>query len=150
MKHLLTVLAAASLMLGACSTGKSGSDACDKTAQASLIGRWNIEKIVLSDTQSICIAKSDTIEPQTVRFLSDSSFSIQTNCNIIGGLYLVSGDSISLDKVLSTAMLCQDMETEEALVSILPQISTITFSGDSLVTLNASPSTFISLSKAAE
>lgn len=59
-----------------------------------------------------------------------------TNCNYISGYYTVSGDSITLGDGVMTEMACDDMQTEDALRRILPDIAAIDVENDSIVRLN--------------
>lgn len=49
----------------------------------------------------------------TLTFKSDGTFSAQTDCNSIGGKYVISGQSIVLSQMMSTEMYCEGSQESE-------------------------------------
>lgn len=153
-KSLLIVLAAAALGAASCSTGKESNTV--ETAETeyvstpysgSLAGEWLIEDIVIYDTLSIKPSEIESDEAQTAMF-TDSTYHFKTNCNLVQGDYVQSGDSISFSAGMSTRMACPDMSVEDALVQILPQINGVAMDNDSILRLYAgNPSAYILLKK---
>lgn len=129
-------------MMASC-TGNKGSDGSDSAkvdasaavAQIDLKGQWFIENIFFNDSDYVRPAEILPDSRQYVQF-TDSTYSIMTNCNSISGYYTISGDSITLSDGAMTEMACDDMQTEDALRRILPDIAAIDMENDSIVRLN--------------
>lgn len=129
-------------MMASC-TGNKGSvgndsvEVKDITAEANvdIKGQWYIENIFFNDSDYVRPAEILPDSRQYVQF-TDSTYSIMTNCNSISGYYTISGDSITLSDGAMTEMACDDMQTEDALRRILPDIAAIDMENDSIVRLN--------------
>ncbi len=127
------------IIMASCSNSKESktniaSEAQEQTVKVDLLGQWDLENIVLSDTVNVRPAEETPGVRQYITF-NDSAFSIQTNCNTIQGEYRLSGDSISFPVTLMTEMACDNMATEDALRKILPDIVTVDVQNDSVVRL---------------
>ncbi len=155
-KSLSVMLIAAAIT--SCSGNKSASNADsadmlndqDVVAAIDLTGKWHMENIVVNDSLSVRPSEAVPGTEQYITF-SDSTYSIQTNCNTISGSYILKGDSITLGDGPATLMACDNMATEDALRQIIPNISTVSVENDSTVKLNgASASAYILLHKASE
>ena len=116
---------------------KDNSEVNDLAAEANvdLTGQWYIENIFFNDTDYVRPAEILPDVRQYVQF-TDSTYSIMTNCNSISGYYTLSGDSITLGDGMMTEMACDNMQTEDALRRILPDIAAIDVENDSIVRLN--------------
>ncbi|MDE6479458.1 MAG: META domain-containing protein [Muribaculaceae bacterium] len=129
-------------MMASC-TGNKGSVDNDSAAvndiateaTVDLKGQWNIENIFFNDSDYVRPAEILPDVRQYVQF-TDSTYAIITNCNSISGYYTLSGDSITLGDGMMTEMACDNMQTEDALRRILPDIATIDAENDSIVRLN--------------
>ena len=108
----------------------------DSKAPVELNGQWNIENIFFNDSDYVRPTEILPDFRQYVQF-TDSTYFIMTNCNSISGYYTLSGDSITLGDGMMTEMACDDMQTEDALRRILPDIATIDVENDSIVRLNS-------------
>ena len=104
-------------------------------APVELNGQWDIENIFFNDSDYIRPAEILPDVRQYVQF-TDSTYSIITNCNSISGYYALSGDSITLGDGMMTEMACDNMQTEDALRRILPDIATIDVENDSILRFN--------------
>ena len=104
-------------------------------AKVDLEGQWDIENIFFNDSDYVRPAEILPDIRQYVQF-TDSTYSIMTNCNSIGGYYTISGDSITFGDGAMTEMACDNMQTEDALRMILPDIAAIDVENDSIVRLN--------------
>lgn len=138
--NILIIIAALSFTASSCSGAKDNkSEALDVVttikADAYLRGQWAIENIVFNDSDYV---RPDEAVPGTIQYIvfDDSTYSIMTNCNSISGSYTVNGDSITLQDGLMTEMACDNMETEDALRRILPDITSLDVENDSVVRLN--------------
>ena len=142
MKKSLFIVAIATLIsLSACNgTGnKIGNGAAldsDSTEMLSVRGVWNIENIVVNDTLSVNPAKINPGAKQSFIFDVDGVVGIKTNCNSLGGSYAVNGDSIRFENMFCTEMACEDMDVEEMLKQVLPNVVTFDFVNDSTLRLN--------------
>lgn len=153
----LSIIAGAALFVAAaagCSGNKEAKsdkiagDMQTEVANADLRGQWYIENIVFSDSDYVRPDETSSSMKQYIVF-EDSTYYIMTNCNSFNGPYTVKGDSITLGDGVMTEMACDDMRTEDALLRILPRISTIDIQNDSVVRLNGSvPAECILLRKA--
>ena len=116
-----------------------------------MLGKWTIESINVNDTTVIIPEKISPEEPRTISFEADSSFNIQTNCNLMGGQYVVNADSITMSNMFSTRMMCPDMSVEESLSVILPLVNTYSVTNDSTILLNTgNANQYVTLRKLAE
>lgn len=154
MKNLTYFLGVA-LLATACSvhTGNNGESDAMETAvnQYEICGTWNMDTISVSDSIVVVPAKEVPEVMQYMKFNSDNSFFIATNCNSISGFYEISGDSITLGVGPMTMMACENTATEDALRQVLGNINTVAFKNDSVLRLNTDNKTqYIILSKAEE
>lgn len=148
-------LAAVAIIAATIATGCSGNKenssdtevTTDTAANVDVRGKWYIENIVFSDSDYI---RPEEAVPGIQQYFvfEDSTYSIRTNCNSICGPYSVKGDSITLGDGAMTEMACDNMDTEDALRRILPDIATIDVQNDSVIRLNgATPAECIILRK---
>lgn len=118
--------------------------------EADLLGKWDVVKIQVAADSVITPAEVDTESPTAIQFFNEDDtyrFSISTNCNIMGGTYSVSGDSIKLGDMYSTRMACPDMRIEDALSQMLPNVTVVTIDNDN-AKLEASADSYLELHKA--
>lgn len=148
----LFAAAVAALLLSACS-GKTDTAAeavpaaeTEATATIDLIASWEIENVVLDDTTYARPSEIDPEVTQTFTF-TDSTYSVATNCNTLGGNYTVNGDSITLSAPFSTRMACENEDVERLLATILPEVTTVDCVNDSVIRLNTPSSAYILLKK---
>ncbi len=140
------------LLLSACNAKSSDSaaEATDTIAPEALpidlVATWTIENVVVNDTLYARPAEIDPEAIQTMTF-TDTTYSAQTNCNILGGSYTLSGDSITLSAPFSTRMACENAEVETLMATILPEVTTIDCVNDSVIRLNTPSSAYILLKK---
>ncbi len=118
-----------------CAGPKTGVSAETPVAHTDLLGQWYLENIVFNDSDYVRPADEVPGIRQYITF-EDSSFYVQTNCNIFTGPYTTSGDSISFSDWATTEMACDNMATEDALRRILPLLSTIEVESDTIVRIN--------------
>lgn len=139
--NIALITGVALLMAAGCSGNKEvKSDRLDdksktEVTDADIRGQWYIENIVFSDSDYVRPDETSSSMKQYIVF-EDSTYFIMTNCNSISGSYTVKGDSITLGDGAMTEMACDDMQTEDALRRILPNISAIDVQNDSVVRLN--------------
>lgn len=129
------------LVLASCSDNKESqtkeaapAQEQEQKSSVDLRGQWYLENIVFDDTTSVRPADETPDVRQYITF-TDSTFSIQTNCNSIQGEYKITGDSISIPVTLMTEMACENMATEDALRKVLPDIVTVEMQNDTVVRL---------------
>lgn len=154
---LLSIFAIAAAALASCSTSKDNQVAqsdeltiVSTPYEGSLNGQWLINQIEMNDTISIRPVDVDSLDAQTVMF-TDSTYHIQTNCNLMQGYYTRQNDSISFGMGLTTRMMCRDMRVEDALTQLLPQLTTLSLDNDSVLRISAdSSSDYILLQKVQE
>lgn len=149
----LIALAATAFAAASCTGAKDNGDAAietrqDVVANADIVGQWDLENIVLSDSAYVRPSEATPDVRQYIVF-DDSTYSITTNCNSISGSYTLVGDSITLGDGFMTEMACDNMASEDALRQILPNIVKVYVENDSIVRLDSSkPSQYIVLRKA--
>lgn len=155
MKTKFLSLFAVAALVASCSTGKTAetSDSTDAASDAqavNVVGQWQLEDIVASDSLSVKPSEVESGDPQVIMF-TDSTYHVQTNCNIVQGEYTQTGDSIKFGLGLSTKMACPDTRVEDILVQVLPQIATVSAENDSVVKLSSdNSSAYILLKKYVE
>ena len=105
---------------------------------------------MVNDTLSLRPAEIASNEKQGITFFADSTFGVVTNCNSMGGGYVVNGDSISFTNMFATQMACEDMRMEQLLGLVLQGTLGVDFESDSVLRLNAvTPGQYVLLHKAA-
>ncbi len=110
--------------------------AADVVVAPDLQGQWSIVNIVENDSTYV---RPDEIEPAAsayIDFKADSTFGIVTNCNHISGRFVQTGDSISFTDISFTELACDNMEIEDMMKKILPQVETVDCINDSITRLN--------------
>ena len=150
MKKVVLLLGVAVTLLTGCSGNNQRVDRLSdiEKQQVEIQGQWYLENIVLSDSVNVRPSEEVPGSRQYI-LLTDSTYSIITNCNAISGNYTLKGDSICLSDGAMTEVACDNMTTEDALRKILPYIVTVDMENDSIMRLNCSvPSEYIVLRKA--
>lgn len=146
MKKLLII----GLLAGMVSCAGSGTKSTqeeDKVA-ADVSGQWYIENVVENDSSYVRPSEIDGGVTAYIVFKDDNTFGVMTGCNHIGGQYTIEGDSIRLADILSTEMACDNMEVEDMLKKILPEVNAVDCLNDSVMRLNCStPASYILLRK---
>lgn len=156
MKSFILTAAAATLLLASCSGNSNQTSATEQqndsteVAENSILGKWNIKNVVVSDSVYARPAEITPDVQQYISFEADSTYSIVTNCNTISGSYILTGDSIMLNAGPATLMACENMQVEDLIKQVLPEISTVDFENDSTLRLNTPSTKYIVLRKAAE
>lgn len=154
MKQQIIAGMCAIAMLAACTPSTNNKPAENESTQekskGDITGQWTIESIVLDENTTVNPATETPGVNQYIIFAEDY-YSIQTNCNSLSGSYSISGDSITLGDGAMTEMACENMATEDALRTILPNISTFAIENDTIVRLNGrNASEYILLHKSTE
>lgn len=137
-KKVFAVAAGVAILAGACATSNKA------VSQADVAGEWKI--IELNDS----VLPAHPEEPYMITFeATDSMFSAQTGCNIVGGKFVMEkNNSISFGNMMSTRMMCPDMFVEEALMKVLPNVTTVEQGQDgSLVFYDAAHAGLLTLKK---
>ncbi len=152
MKVKVLLTGALAVAIASCSSQQTSTEAVPENAETNtlidIIGEWNIENIVVSESENVVPANEDPEIRQYISF-DDSTYAVHTNCNTISGWYTLDGDSIVLGDGMMTMMACENMATEDALRQLLPQIVTVTLENDSVARLNTSVATsYIELRRA--
>ena len=146
-------------MVGACGNkDKAASDGSQMVADMStsempasghsIVGCWQIENVVVNDTLYARPIEVDPDVKQYMTFNADSTFVANTNCNVISGGYMASGETIRFSDCSWTEMACDDMSVENLLKQILPAVTTIDFENDSITRLNTDSTMYVVLRKA--
>lgn len=155
----LILIVALALMFGACSNkDKAAADAGQMSADMSasemsasghtIVGCWQIENVVVNDTLYARPIETSPDVKQYMTFTADSTFVVNTNCNIISGNYEASGsESIRFSNCSWTEMACDDMSVENLLKQILPAVTTVDFENDSITRLNTDSTMYVVLRK---
>lgn len=110
-------------------------------------GRWYFENIVFCDSVNV---RPDEAAPDARQYITfeDSTYFVQTNCNTMTGEYSLFGDSIVIGDGAMTELACDNMVTEQALRSMLPNIRSVKVENDTVVRLiGRAPSEYILLRK---
>ncbi len=150
----LPLLFAAACLLASCSGRTSGSESqtqaetSEQTVTTSdLSCKWLIDNIVINDTVQVSPAEISPERNCYIVFNSDGTFGASTNCNTLGGEYVLNNDSIRFTNMLITEMACDNMTVEEMLVRVLPEVEVLDCVNDSLIRLNTASSACIVLKK---
>lgn len=156
MKTLFLSASVLALTFMACGNKTNSSQEASSVADSvavesapSLVGQWDIENVVVSDSVYARPSEIDPDVKQFVVFNADSTYFISTNCNSINGSYVQDGLSLKMGDGPMTEMACPNMQVEDLLRGILPEISAVEFENDSVARLNTSSSKYIVLHKSA-
>ena len=112
----------------------------------SIEGKWVIENVFVNDTLCVRPAEETPDTEQTMWF-NNGSVGITTNCNGIGGQYILKGDSISFENLAQTEEACDNMKVEQLISKVLPGVKTIIFENDSTARLKSEGESYILLKK---
>jgi len=74
----------------------------------------------------------------TLVFGEDGTLAGSTGCNELGGTYTVEGDQITFVQIVSTLILCPDLQMaqEEAMLRVLMETASFNIEGDTLTITN--------------
>lgn len=123
-KHLLIFLPVC-LVLAACASQENGR---------SLVGPWRLAAYGPVDSPTPAVPDVDA----TLTLGEDGSLTGSTGCNELGGEYTVEGDQIAFRQVVSTLILCPDLQMaqEEAMLQVLSDTATFNIEGNTLTIIN--------------
>lgn len=89
----------------------------DSISLSSLEGTWKVNQLGELDLSA------DTTGVYTIEFAGDGRFMMTTGCNNVGGSYTGRYVDISFSQLMSTRMMCPDMEVETVAQNMLPVIA---------------------------
>ncbi len=92
------------------------SKRADGISPASLTGSFRISSLGDLDLST------DTEDDYTIEFMADGTFSMTTGCNNVGGKYSGKYVDITFSDMMSTRMMCPDMEVENTAQKVLPTV----------------------------
>lgn len=144
MRKSLFFIGMAGLLLSSCSGTKNAVSQNNGNKNASpveLTGAWVIENIVVNDKESVRPSELNLDETPVMTFAKDGTVNIITGCNIMNGVYTLSGSQVSFGQLASTRMMCPDMKVESMLGQVLPEIKKAEMTSSSEIRLNASSGT---------
>lgn len=130
-----------------CGCTPSGTSSAPEQTPA-LEGRWEITDVVLNDSVRAMPAEIPPGTKQYIVFSPDSTYSVRTNCNSIGGSYTLNGDSLTIGDGFCTEMACDNMVVEDLIKQILPEVRSAVAGNDSTMRLTTAGESYISLRKA--
>lgn len=90
----------------------------DAITPASLVGTWKINMLGNLD-----LSLNEGEETYTIMFGDDGTFSMTTGCNNVGGNYGGRFVDIAFTDLMSTRMMCPNMEVETVAQQVLPTIT---------------------------
>lgn len=82
----------------------------------SLVGTFKVN--MLGDLDLSANTEGD----YTIEFMADGTFSMTTGCNNVGGKYAGQYVDIAFSQLMSTRMMCPNMEVEQAADKVLPAV----------------------------
>lgn len=130
MRIYLSMLLAVLLVITSCATGKKANG----TAQPLANTKWVLTGFTDNGKENK-VSNSRAF----IKF-DDSKKSVGGNgsCNSFGGSYTLDGNNLSVSKVFSTKMFCQDVQkTEDSFLRLLETASRYEIKGDHLTIYNA-------------
>lgn len=144
MKKLM-IMAAVALCMASCSTTNNDDKKADQES-AKIDGKWQLSEYCMNDS----VVK---VDPENVYYLTfnptDSTFSMNTDCNGIGGKFVASKDSIMFDNVFSTRMMCQETSVEDTMNGIFASNVAYKVKNDSVLQLDKNSKTVATFVKSA-
>lgn len=101
-----------------------------------IIGQWYIRNVIISDSLSVCPSEITPEVQQYIMFNKNGTIYVKTNCNGIGGYYVLKNDSLTISGLSWTEMACDNMDMEKLLQWFLPRICDYRIENDSILLLN--------------
>lgn len=125
MKNYLLILFIICLTVSACSS---------KENTRPLIGSWRLTAYGPVDSTTPAVPDVDAI----LIFGEDGTLAGSTGCNELGGDYVIEGDQITFGQIVSTLILCPDLQMaqEEAMFQVLRETASFNIEGDTLTITN--------------
>lgn len=125
MKKYLLVLFVICLTVSACSS---------KESTRPLIGSWRLTAYGPVDSTTPAVPDVDAI----LIFGEDGTLAGSTGCNELGGDYVIEGDQITFGQIVSTLILCPDLQMaqEETMFQVLRETASFNIEGDTLTITN--------------
>lgn len=133
MKKSLLLPAFGVLLLGACTTAKTTQEQPAEQFPSQLFGQWNVAELVLNDST---VVPTDSVAA-ALTFAEDTTYLFETGCNAISGIFTADSANISFSEGAATMMLCPDMQVEDAVKAILPNVNGYQLNGDSSLVITA-------------
>ncbi len=81
-----------------------------------LKGSWNITSMRRQPK-----VDAEVLTDATITISGDSTFTGNTGCNRMSGKFILKGNGIKFDKIVTTKMACSNMEQEAAFLKLLQQ-----------------------------
>jgi len=124
-KKYLLILSIICIMVSACSS---------KENTRPLVGSWRLTAYGPVDSTTPAVPDVDA----TLIFGEDGTLTGSTGCNELGGDYLVEGDQITFVQIVSTLILCPELQMaqEEAMLRVLMETASFKIEGDTLTITN--------------
>lgn len=125
MKNYLLILFIICLTVSACSS---------KENTRPLIGSWRLTAYGPVDSTTPAAPDVDAI----LIFGEDGTLAGSTGCNELGGDYVIEGDQITFGQIVSTLILCPDLQMaqEETMFQVLRETASFNIEGDTLTITN--------------
>lgn len=125
MKNYLLILFIICLTVSACSS---------KENTRPLIGSWRLTAYGPVDSTTPAVPDVDAI----LIFGEDGTLAGSTGCNELGGDYVIEGDQITFGQIVSTLILCPDLQMaqEETMFQVLRETASFNIEGDTLTITN--------------
>src|SRR5688572_28633195 len=125
MKKYLLILFMICITVSACSS---------KENTRSLVGSWRLTAYGPVDSTTPAVPDVDA----TLIFGEDGTLAGSTGCNELGGDYMVEGDQITFVQIVSTLILCPELQMaqEEAMLRVLMETASFQIEGDTLTITN--------------
>ncbi len=123
------IVTLALLLFCACSANRNDtghSDAADSADSiqldtAEIQGKWQLQSYSIDDHTT----SFDASPRYALSFnKTDNTFGLTTDCNLIGGLFVITNDTIRFTNTSVTEMACDDMTVEENMLRLLNDATT--------------------------
>lgn len=103
-----------------------------------IVGQWYIKNLVINDSLYVCPSEMVPEIRQYIMFNENGTIYVKTNCNGIGGHYVLKNDSLTISGLSWTEMACDNMDVEKLLQRFLPRVCGCKIKNDSILLLNTS------------
>lgn len=99
-----------------------------------LVGSWRLTAYGPIDSTTPAVPDVDAI----LIFGEDGTLAGSTGCNELGGDYVIEGDQITFGQIVSTLILCPDLQMaqEETMFQVLRETASFNIEGDTLTITN--------------
>jgi heat shock protein HslJ len=120
---MIVLLLALFSFASACSNQTAGKSVVDTT--------WQWASLVETEPASQSVVPNP--ENYTLILQTDGNLSIKADCNMVGGTYILDGNTLTIELGASTMAFCGEQSLDQLFLEILNRVESYTIENDQLV-----------------